>query len=169
MPATWCATPNARCWWCDTDNHGARSPPPDPVRAVPRCYRNLAISGLRVPSTAPSIWQRASPMSLSARSSSSAQCPDGGAAFLIVEQRIGGPFDPADKSARRGLPARLGRGRRKRSHFRLQQCPARPDGAVGASAIGSACALLTSDCLRSPQCNRGIDMIKVIGYLSRFK
>jgi len=47
----------------------------------------------------------------------------------------------------------------------------RGQAATLARAIDSACALLTSDCLRYLQCNRGIDidMIKMIRYLYRFK
>ncbi len=73
-PATWCATPNARCWWCGTSRRT--------VRAAPNLHRKAAVGADARDQLSESIvadrlaaprsrcWQRESPISRSARSSS---------------------------------------------------------------------------------------------------
>ena len=98
------------------------------------------------------------PMSRSARSSSSLQRFDGCAALQIGRrarrhQLPSRRKNPPDRLRDAGWAA----AREIVVIFLLQLAFARQSAAAGANACDSACALLASDCLHSPQCNRGLD------------
>ncbi len=184
----WCATPNARCWWCGTDGFtsDARARTVGPVDRPGRIFvMRRGFERMRLLPQPPEIRIRAYP---TPRCSIWLRVSADVAEFTIVHlpQRFDrrpavqiGCEGVAPRSAEptreksAGIEGNCRPGLRSLGHRRHFSSPVRSCAAKRCRRRNrlrtAAAPRLSLDCLHSPQCNLGLDRFKMIRYISRCK